>query len=210
MQLLSDKRNTPVPLTFLYSIIFHTVFFFLQPLEDKKSSKIVYLEITAQPPAVAPKKEMQKPKELPKKPVIKKLIQQQPLDTKPAPLVPPQVEEKPLTNSASTQSSANADANDVPIKFVPEAIVDKAARCQTPEIALTQDAVNAGVTSGKVSIEAQISADGKVTEAKILKGTGFQIDDSIIALAKKMYCIPAQKDGKNVAVVKRLQWSIQR
>lgn len=216
--IFTHKSDSPVFLIFLYSIIAHiiifssVVFFLQKSVKNAEKQNVVYMQITAAPQSVAaPKKEIQKPKELPKKPVIKKLVQQQPLSTKPAPLVQQQPEEKPQTNpNPTTQSSANADANDVATKPVVEAVVDKAARCKTPEIALTQDAANAGVTSGKVILEVQISADGKVTEAKILKGTGFQIDDAVVALAKKMDCIPAEKDGKSVAVIKRMQWLIQR
>ncbi|MES2615744.1 MAG: TonB family protein [Bdellovibrionota bacterium] len=167
------------------------------------------MQIAAAPKAAAPKP-IEQPKELPKKPIIKKLVSKT-LSTKPAPLVEQPPEEKPQINSAqNTATSAQADANDVSVPAVAEAVADKAARCQTPEIPITQDAANAGITSGKVILEVQINADGKVTTAKLLKGTGFHIDSNVIEFAKKMKCQPALKDGKTVAVIKRLQWVVQR
>ena len=47
-------------------------------------------------------------------------------------------------------------------------------------------------------MQVQISAEGKVTDAKLLKGIGFKIDDVVVSLAKGMTCTPAQKDGKDI------------
>lgn len=218
--ILPQKSSVAVYNFFLLSSFVHFLLFISFDLFFKRETKNyevkqnkVYVQIAPTPrPVVETPKDAPKPVELPKIPVPKKLVQKNPVATNKAPLVqepPPEKIEPKLTNP-DLPISTLADANDVSENPVAEAIVDKAARCKTPEIPITQDAANAGITSGKVVLEVQISSSGKVIEAKLLKGTGFKIDDSVISYAKNMQCSPAEKDGKKVPVVKRLQWIIQR
>jgi protein TonB len=65
-----------------------------------------------------------------------------------------------------------------------------------------QAAREAGV-EGKITVELLIDEKGKVTEAKVLKGLGFGLDELAIARAKTCSFEPATKDGK--AVVFRLK-----
>ena len=173
------------------------------------------MQIVAAPPRAAPvtpEKPKEIPKDVPKKIVHKKLVQEKPVQTKAAPLVeqPPEIipTNPPTTNTpTTTQTSTEAE---ISMNALPEALVDVPAHCPTPEIPITTDAANAGITSGKVVLEVQISSEGKVVKAELLKRTGFQIDNEVVKLAKEMKCTPAIKDGKSVAVLRRLLWRIVR
>ncbi|BBH53283.1 energy transducer TonB [Fluviispira sanaruensis] len=89
-----------------------------------------------------------------------------------------------------------------------ESTVDKTAQCTLPEINITDDAANAGVTSGSVVIEVQINSEGKVTEAKLIKGTGYKVDQVALAAAKELNCSPAWREKHSVGVIKRITWMI--
>jgi periplasmic protein TonB len=65
-----------------------------------------------------------------------------------------------------------------------------------------QAAREAGI-EGKISVELLISEQGKVVEAKVMKGLGFGLDELAIARAKTCNFEPATKDGK--AVIFRLK-----
>ncbi|KAB8033413.1 energy transducer TonB [Fluviispira multicolorata] len=98
--------------------------------------------------------------------------------------------------------------NDSKEFFSAESTVDKTAQCTLPEINITDDAANAGITSGSVIIEVQINSVGKVIEAKLIKGTGYKIDQVALAAAKELDCKPAWREKHSVGVIKRITWMI--
>ncbi len=218
--IINQKTNSSIYFIFLLSFIIHAFVFitlFFIPIKslkniEKKTTNSVYMQILSQPHNVPlSKNKIPQIQKTPEKPLPKKMIQKDSLSTKPA----PKIQQFPLENSVnnsqiSTSSTAKAETTDIAMQPVLEALVDKAARCQTPDLTITQDAANAGITSGKIILEVQISSSGKVIGVKILKGTGFKIDEEVIRLAEGMICSPAEKGGKSVAVIKRLQWLIQR
>jgi periplasmic protein TonB len=95
------------------------------------------------------------------------------------------------------------DPNAAPVS---EAAADVPAKCATiGEIQLTEDAVNAGVTTGKVLVEAVIGFDGSVIKVQIKKGTGYDVDKLVLDRVSKMRCTPAKQSGKNVAQRRRFE-----
>ena len=219
----NENNNRYIPLFLGLSLLIHlsaylsTHYFAHTNLSEKTNkNSTVYMQIVVAPPRTAPvvqEKPKEIPKEVPKKIVPKKLVQEKPVKTTPAPLIeqPPEIIPKyrPTTNTPTTTTQTSTEA-EISINALPEALVDVPARCPTPEIPITADAANAGITSGKVVLEVQISSEGKVVKAELLKGTGFQIDNEVVKLAKEMKCTPAIKDGKAVAVLRRLLWRIVR
>jgi TonB family protein len=92
--------------------------------------------------------------------------------------------------------------------FAAESTVDQNAQCSLPEINLSDDAVNAGITSGTVVIDVQIDSLGKVQAAKLVKGTGYDVDGLALRAAKNLLCKPATLNKEKVGVLKRLHWMI--
>jgi TonB family protein len=211
---LLQKNNNSIFFMFIYSFIIHVIIFSAYVLFPNKikvineKQDLVYIQIASAPPSVQAPAQVQKPKDKSKIVKPKKLVQQKSISSKPSPQVEQNIE-KPVVNS-NPISSAQSEASDVYSNPVVEAVADEAARCQIPEIPITEDAANAGITAGKIVLEIQINADGKVTNATLLKGTGFKIDDVVLNLAKNLQCSPAKKDGKNITVIKRLPWYIKR
>jgi len=99
---------------------------------------------------------------------------------------------------------------DVESESVVEAIADTPARCPLPpNLELTTDALNAGLTNAEVVIEVAVSAVGKVRDAKLKSGTGYEIDRIALQAALKLKCSPAVLSGKAVAVAgKKLVWKV--
>ena len=213
----SKFQGTPLPLSFLYSFgahlfLFLFLFFVLKKtsFQQEEKKNIVFMEIRSAPKVEPQKPPAPIPKTLPKAqphPVLKKLVQES--QTPSAPLVAQPLEKAPPTK-AQPLAAPSAQEGDSLQKPLSEALVDKVARCKIPDVSLTEDAAHAGITSGRVLLEVLIQRDGKVSQVKLLKGTGFEIDRVIMALAEKMQCEPAQKEGKDVPVKQRLQWIIKR
>jgi TonB family protein len=83
---------------------------------------------------------------------------------------------------------------------VSEAAADEPARCPAlREIPITDDAANAGITSGRVVIEVVVGSQGGVLEARLVEGTGYEIDQVALAEVKKLRCTAAKVGGKSVA-----------
>ena len=88
--------------------------------------------------------------------------------------------------------------------------VDELATCEIPEVELTDDALDEGLETGVVEVMVIIDEKGEIKKAKLIKKTGFQIDNIILAKAKSLKCKPAKVNGKPVPVKnKKLQWVIQ-
>jgi protein TonB len=218
MNFIFEKHpNRNIYFLFILSLLIHFLLFILPRVflsQNVKNTELkrdaVFIQIAPAHSQVVPvthEKVPPKPKELPKEVQTKKLIQKT-VVPQPAPVVSAAPEISPA--SLPHPSSIAGDKGDVSIAAVSESVVDEPARCVTPEIPITEDAANAGVTSGKVVLQVQISSEGKVVSATLLKGTGFRIDEEVLQQARKMVCEPARKDGKSVAVVKRVLWKIVR
>ena len=103
---------------------------------------------------------------------------------------------------AAPGPAAEPDPDSVPVT---EAAADVPAKCPSlPEIPITDDAANAGVTSGEIVIEVIVGSKGNIIEARIKKGTGFDIDGVALREVKKLSCTPASVGGKSVATKRKL------
>ncbi|NBX18641.1 MAG: hypothetical protein EBR09_14900 [Proteobacteria bacterium] len=93
---------------------------------------------------------------------------------------------------------------------VSEALADTPARCPVPpNLELTIDALNAGLTNAEVIIEVAVNAAGSVENAKLKTGTGYEIDNVALKAAMKLKCTPAVLSGKTVRVAgKKLVWKV--
>ena len=91
-----------------------------------------------------------------------------------------------------------------------EAAADTPARCKEPELDLTEDALAAGVRSGRLEIEVQVSSKGRILSARLVKGTGYLIDGLALDAARSLKCTPATRAGVPVALAKKkLLWTIR-
>jgi periplasmic protein TonB len=86
------------------------------------------------------------------------------------------------------------DPDSIPVS---EAAIDTPAKCTLPrDIPMTDDAINAGITSGLILVNIVVSSKGDVVKATLKKGTGYSIDQVVIEALKKVKCTPGIKDGK--------------
>jgi hypothetical protein len=101
-----------------------------------------------------------------------------------------------------------------PLSGVPDTVAEVAAdapaQCPLPpNLELTNDALNAGVTNAEVVIEVAIASSGSIQEAQLKVGTGFEIDKVALRAALKLKCSPAVLAGRPVAVTgKKLVWKV--
>ncbi|MFZ9520545.1 MAG: energy transducer TonB [Silvanigrellaceae bacterium] len=111
-------------------------------------------------------------------------------------------------DDANKPPPAPLSGNDV--DNVSEAVADTPARCPVPpNLELTTDALNAGLTNAEVVIEVVVSAIGDVRDAKLKTGTGYDIDKIALKAALKLKCSPAILSGKAVGVAgKKLVWKV--
>lgn len=120
--------------------------------------------------------------------------------------VDPSKADAPPAPLAAQGSQPEADPDAVPVV---EAAADVAARCPLPTLDLSEDALNAGLTSAELALQVSISSTGAVMSAVLKKGTGYQIDNIALVAARKIVCTPAQSAGKPVAVKeKKLIWKV--
>lgn len=63
--------------------------------------------------------------------------------------------------------------------------------------AFTTEAQEAGIT-GKVRVEITISASGQVTNARVIEGLGYGLDEAALAAAKASTFSPATKCGEAI------------
>jgi len=101
----------------------------------------------------------------------------------------------PPPPAPGTPEPVDPDANPVT-----EASADEPASCPSVrEIQLTDDAINAGLTSGRFVVEGFVSASGALRDVKLREGTGYAIDQVVVQEIRKLNCRPAKKGGKDVA-----------
>lgn len=94
------------------------------------------------------------------------------------------------------------DPDSVPVT---EAAADVPSKCPPiPDIPITDDAANAGITSGEIVIEVVVGSKGNILDARVQKGTGFDIDQVALREVKKLSCTPASVAGKAVAAKRKL------
>lgn len=93
---------------------------------------------------------------------------------------------------------------------ISENVVDTVASCPAPtDLALTNEAINAGIESGQLVVEVIVGRDGKVREPSIRKSVGYGVDELALDAVRKLKCTPAQKNGIPVSVKgKKLIWNI--
>ncbi|WP_397600257.1 energy transducer TonB [Silvanigrella sp.] len=212
---INSKDNEENYLTRVgYSILFH-VFLVLaivlirqNPVEFIKISVSTNTIQLAAKNANSNKQTIQKPqeKQIPKEELVKSstMPKQNIQKEIPADTSIPSAQAKSVANPTPEGQSSNPSKE----FYSAESTVDKTAQCTLPEINLSEDATNAGVTSGSVIIEVQINSQGKVTEAKLIKGTGYKIDEIAIQAAKLLNCKAAKRENASVGVIKRINWII--
>ncbi len=107
----------------------------------------------------------------------------------------------------------NSETESLPIGQVPilESVADVPAKClNIPEIPITDEAANAGISSGMISAEVSIDVAGKVSDVKIRKGLGFGLDQAVAEVLKKITCTPGRVAGKPVPIKKkRIEINVQ-
>lgn len=115
-----------------------------------------------------------------------------------------------LPPPAPVAPGTNAGEVDYSARGVEEAFADTEADCSgaLPELELTEDAVNAGVSSGKLLIEVIIDEGGKVRNVKLLKGTGYEIDRVAVEAIRSITCVAATSGGEPTVVRKELPYEI--
>ena len=93
---------------------------------------------------------------------------------------------------------------------VEEAFADTSASCAgaLPKLDLSEDAINAGLTKGRLVFEVIIDATGRVREPKLVRGTGFSIDKIATAALGKIVCRPAESAGKKTVVRKEIVFEV--
>lgn len=98
-------------------------------------------------------------------------------------------------------SQEDLSAEGVPVA---EAVADTPADCPLPQgLDLTEDAVNAGVTSGELWVDFSVARDGSVGNAVLKKGTGYEIDSLALSAVRKLKCKPATIGGQPVPIKSR-------
>jgi TonB family protein len=197
-----------------YSIFFHIFLVFAIVLIRQNPVEFIKISVStntiqlAAKNATSNKQTIQKPqkKQIPKEEVIKSatLPKQNIQKEIPAETSIPSSQAKSVDNPTPEGQSSNPSKE----FYSAESTVDKTAQCTLPEINLTEDATNAGITSGSVIIEIQINSQGKVTDAKLIKGTGYKIDEIAIQAAKLLNCKAAKREKESVGVIKRINWVI--
>jgi outer membrane biosynthesis protein TonB len=110
--------------------------------------------------------------------------------------VDPNAANRPLPPPAPVGSQPEFDPD---ARVLTEAAVDKKLACPpVGEIALTDDAINAGVTSGRVVIEVVVNSKGEVEEVKLIEGTGYEVDKVVLQKYRQQRCTPGTQSGRSV------------
>lgn len=73
----------------------------------------------------------------------------------------------------------------------------KAKPLRVPKPAYTDEARAAGI-QGKVRVQLTIGVDGKITDATIVEGLGYGLDEAALAALREAEFVPAQRCGKPV------------
>ncbi len=179
---------------FLHSCIYFAVVFMHVP-----EPETISISLTNNNLQIVNNKPQSKPKQ--QKPNTPKVQKQIAVDQKkPLP--------QPVTSNPQPNPTEQTTQNDQNEAYANETVADKSAACTLPEINLTDDATQAGVTSGIVTIDVSIDGDGKVTKAKLVRGTGYNVDNVALKVALTLKCKPAIKEKSSLAVIKRINWKI--
>lgn len=190
------------------SIFFHIVFVIIIKIISTSHTEVTDLHVTVSTiqihsPTSKPNISKKKDKVNPNSEALKADKKQY----TPEKEIPAEKNKKKTENKEMSTPSAQS-SNPSNEYYSAESTVDKTAQCTLPEINITDDAASAGVTSGSVVIEVQINSEGKVTNAKLIKGTGYKVDLVALEAAKLLSCRPASKEKQSVGVIKRLTWMI--
>lgn len=102
------------------------------------------------------------------------------------------------------------EAVDYNARAVEEVFADSSADCSAaiPQLDLTEDAINAGVTSGELVFETIVDEQGRVRQPKLVRGTGFEIDRVATEALAGITCAPAMADGKPTVVRKEIRFRV--
>jgi Gram-negative bacterial TonB protein C-terminal len=114
-------------------------------------------------------------------------------------------EVKPEQANQPPPTAYNPTIEDPDANPVVETVAEVESKCPyPPNLQLTEDAINAGILSGKIEVVVFVSSQGEVKEAKLKKKTGFEIDNVVLNAVKNIKCSPAQVAGKPVAVKEKV------
>lgn len=114
------------------------------------------------------------------------------------------------TAPGAVASGSQPGQVDYAARAVQEGFADAAADCAgaLPQLDLTSDAINAGIKRGRLVFETIIDEKGVVRDARLVKGTGFEIDRVALEALKNVVCRPAKAGGQSVVVRKELAFEI--
>ncbi len=208
-----NKKEQSTLSIIIYSLIFHGMLILGLSLIKQRTPEYITISVSTNTIQLAAKStnsnkqtiQKNQDKKIPTEEIIKSKNQKQSINKEiPTDHSPPMAQPKHIANPTPSGQSSNANKE----FFSAESTVDKTAQCTLPEINLTDDASNAGVTSGTVIIEVQINSLGKVVEVKLIKGTGYKVDEIALRAAKELNCKPAWREKENVGVIKRINWII--
>jgi hypothetical protein len=115
-----------------------------------------------------------------------------------------------LNPPPTAATGSQGDKVDYDAVAVEEAFADASADCSRalPQLDLTPDAINAGVTRGRLVFETVLDASGVVQQVKLIKGTGYDIDKVARDALQGMRCRPAQASGQGVVVRKEIVFEV--
>lgn len=209
----TKSKDESILITIIYSIIFHLLLALAVLMFKPHPPEYIKITVATNSvqlnalPIQSSKQSVQKQvnKKITKEEVIKSESKKQIVQKEiPAEKSSTIMNAKDVPNPSPEAQSANETQE----FYSAESTVDKTAQCTLPEITLTDDATNAGIRSGNIIIEVQINSQGKVTLAKLIKGTGYKIDQVALVAAKELNCKPARRDQQSVGVIKRFTWVI--
>lgn len=207
----SKEENKLVLL--IYSLIFHCMIVLGVSLLKQGTPKFITISVSTNTIQLSTKStnsnkqtiQKHQDRKIPTEELMKSRLKKQSIYKEiPSDKIPQTVQAKSIENPTPTGQSSNENKE----FFSNESTVDKTAQCTLPEINLSEDALNAGVTNGSVIIEVQINSLGKVVAAKLIKGTGYKVDEIALRAAKELNCKPAWREKENIGVIKRINWII--
>lgn len=115
-------------------------------------------------------------------------------------VVDPQKANEPLPQPVSVPQN-EVDLNVPVAEVAQDAMADTPTSCPIPKgLELSEDALNAGLSSGEVVVEFFVGADGVVKNPILKKRTGYTVDKTVLEAVQKIKCSPAKVKGQAVAV----------
>ena len=190
----------------LFALLVHALFFALRLPEARRAAP------EAAPPIRFPLSEF-RPRPQPAEPPVS--VVSEPLEARPTIVVPgpPEVD---IVHSAEPIPVAThvlptvepldflpveappAPPSDRPVRY--DTSIERPQRIHAPLPSYTPAARHVR-RQGRVVLEAVIDTEGRVTEARILRGLGLGLDESALATVSTWRFEPARRDGRPLAVI---------